>query len=40
MEKNYYGNNTVEGLQAYIAELSVYINENNEKYNRNMQVLK
>jgi len=31
---------SIEHLQNYIAELTIYINENNSKYNKNMHTLK
>ncbi len=31
---------SIEHLQKYITELTLYINENNHKYNKNMQTLK
>jgi esterase/lipase len=31
---------SIENLQAYITELTLYINENNHKYNKNMHTLK
>lgn len=31
---------SIESLQAYITELTLYINENNHKYNKNMLTLK
>ena len=33
-------NQPVEYLQKYITELTAYINENNQKYHRNMVTLK
>jgi hypothetical protein len=31
---------SIEHMQKYITELTLYINENNHKYNKNMQTLK
>jgi hypothetical protein len=33
-------NQSIEHMQKYITELTLYINENNHKYNKNMQTLK
>ena len=33
-------NNNVAALQAYITELTVYINDNNETYTKNLNTLK
>ena len=33
-------NNNIAALQAYITELTVYINENNETYTKNLNTLK
>lgn len=31
---------TIGAMQAYITELTLYINENNEKYTKNLETLK
>ena len=33
-------NNNVAALQAYITELTIYINDNNETYTKNLNTLK